>query len=98
MFGAVRVVVPARSYERSAASNAAKRRTRYVPSRFLSASRRYARVLVILLQEVRRRGDRGLQSIDGDPGGPVLALDVLDVLVPVKTTVRHGRRSSREPG
>src|SRR5271157_1599629 len=48
----------------------------------------------ILLEEVRRRGDRGLQPVDRGSGGPVLAPDLRDVLVPVKPTVRHIRRSS----
>ncbi len=47
--------------------------------------------LVILLENIWRLDDSGLQPINGDPCGLVLAVDFLDVLVPVKTTVRHGR-------
>ena len=53
--------------------------------------------LVFPSQDFRGRDDLGLQPIDSNAGGSVLALDVGNVLVPVKTKVRHGRRSSREP-
>ena len=78
----------ARSYERGADSNSANRRTRYVPSRFLSATPRFSGSRIVA-QDGRIMGNRGLQVVDGDPHGLVLVLDGLDPLVPVKPTVRH---------
>ena len=84
----------ARSYERSAASNAANRRTMYVPSRFRWCAVEILSRRRIFLEDVWRRGDRSPQPVDCGTCGPEFAPDLHDMFVPVKSTVRHVRRLS----
>lgn len=48
----------------------------------------------IRLEEVRRRIDRVFQPVDGRPRGPVFAQHVNEMLMPIKSAIRHVRQSN----
>lgn len=50
---------------------------------------------VIAVKKIWRRNKLPPQSIDRNTRRAILVLNILDVLVPVKTTVLHGRRWNR---
>ena len=62
---------------------------------------RSAKVLArhaVAYEEIRRLGQLGLKPVDSGACGTEFAPDFRNVLMPVKSTVRHVRQSSREPG